>query len=627
MKTDNRIPNHSIIHPFIHSAKLVTIFLFFVQAIIAAEIRYVSKTGSSTPPYTSWETASDSIQKAINISSFGDTIYVANGVYKEQVVMIPGLSLIGSGMDSCIIDTRALVNNVNFASVELKDSCLITGFNILVYNNTAWGWGIKAVDGLGNNKILANKIITGGGGIDAGFNSLIENNICSNVTMGVWLFSSNAVVRKNIIHTDWSNNPQAVIIAGVYIQATSMNTHSPLIDSNYIVCNIGAQGIRKSFGAKPVISNNIIILTNSSRGIELSLSDSTFVYNNLIIAESGYQGIYNYATQYLRLKNNYVFGNFFADAISIGPYNTIINNIATKGKIGISTWSTDSLVLKYNNSWNNEINYSGFSPDSTNLSIDPMVVKDYGTSDSLDFHLQMFSPLIDAGDPNILDKDGSRSDIGLYGGPYGESYKYLDYPPRPPKGLTVLFDSSQSNISIKWKKNTESDFNHYKLFRDTVFNFTADSSNLIGSFTDTFYTHIIPIGTEKFYYKLTAVDNQGNESGLSEEVGIIIVSVNDEWQMTSSYQLFQNYPNPFNPSTTISYRLKERGYVKLYIYDTKGELIDVLVNQFQEGGYYEVEFSANKKTLASGVYIYQIMVSSENNIPSFSNMKKMLLIK
>ncbi len=41
--------------------------------------------------------------------------------------------------------------------------------------------------------------------------------------------------------------------------------------------------------------------------------------------------------------------------------------------------------------------------------------------DSMDFHLQMFSPLIDAGDPNILDLDGSRSDIGLFGGPYGEN--------------------------------------------------------------------------------------------------------------------------------------------------------------------------------------------------------------
>ncbi|MBI5662327.1 MAG: hypothetical protein HZC46_09290, partial [Ignavibacterium album] len=68
----------------------VRIFLILLELLIfnysllnetPATIRYVSKTGSSTPPYTSWATAADSIQKCINICEYGDTIYVANGVY------------------------------------------------------------------------------------------------------------------------------------------------------------------------------------------------------------------------------------------------------------------------------------------------------------------------------------------------------------------------------------------------------------------------------------------------------------------------------------------------------------------------------------------------------------------
>ncbi len=59
-------------------------FIFFLEA--TATVRYVSKTGSSVPPYTSWATASDSIQKCINICQSGDTVYVGNGVYKEKVV-------------------------------------------------------------------------------------------------------------------------------------------------------------------------------------------------------------------------------------------------------------------------------------------------------------------------------------------------------------------------------------------------------------------------------------------------------------------------------------------------------------------------------------------------------------
>jgi hypothetical protein len=78
------------------------------------------------------------------------------------------------------------------------------------------------------------------------------------------------------------------------------------------------------------------------------------------------------------------------------------------------------------------------------------------------------------------------------------------------------------------------------------------------------------------------------------------------------------------------------------VYDIKGELVEVLVNQYQGRGYYEVEFEGEVKSqkskvksassslssrLASGIYIYQIMVRNGNNIPVFSDMKKMVYLK
>src|SRR3989337_1243404 len=119
--------------------KIKSILLFtFIFTLLSffyseATIRYVSHEGSNTPPYTSWETAADSIMSAINISEFGDTIYVANGVYEEQVIMIPGLTLIGAGADSCTINTQKLVNSTGFVAVEVEDSCIFKGFHILVY--------------------------------------------------------------------------------------------------------------------------------------------------------------------------------------------------------------------------------------------------------------------------------------------------------------------------------------------------------------------------------------------------------------------------------------------------------------------------------------------------------------
>jgi hypothetical protein len=140
--------------------------LFLILSLIfshwsLAAVRYVSHQGSNTPPYLTWETSADSIMSAINISSFGDTIYVGNGVYEEQVVMIPGLSLIGAGMDSCVIDARSFEDN----SVLIQDSCIFSGFRII---SATYKWCVYDSGSTGST-ISFNQlecISQNGGGID-----------------------------------------------------------------------------------------------------------------------------------------------------------------------------------------------------------------------------------------------------------------------------------------------------------------------------------------------------------------------------------------------------------------------------------------------------------------------------
>ena len=609
-------------------------FLLLFALLIAyslqlnATVRYVSKTGLSIPPYTSWLNAADSIQKCINISVFGDTIYVANGVYQEQVVMIPGLSLIGAGMDSCIINTQALVNAIDFTAVEVEDSCLLKGFQIIVYSNSEMGYGITQK---GKSKVLENLIINARYGVDVRLTDLnvprVYKNIIKNVFRGINIFNSSAIVRNNSIYTDL--NSQSDLIIGIYTAAFTVD-FTPIIDSNYIFGK--DYGIYQLIDSSPTIKNNIIIMTRGI-GIRTGIGQYINIFNNLITSEFGSDGIDgNGATRII--LNNYISGNFLSYGINhIGPGEVVKNNVVTGCAGGISVWNNQNITIKYNNIWNNDVSHTGFILDSTNLSVDPMIVNDDSTQGELDFHLQMYSPLIDAGDPNIMDKNTTRSDIGLYGGPYGESYTYQDLSPRPPKGLFANVDTSF--IELTWQKNTEADFNHYNLYRDTTANFQIDSTKLVASVTDTFYLQSVPIGVNRLYFKLTGVDNQGNESNPSEEVAVILVSVKNEWKPVNNYILYQNFPNPFNPSTTISYKLKERAYVKLYVYDVKGELMEVLVNQYQEAGYYQVEFNGDGKTdlikvknpFVSGVYLCQIIVHSEKGIPVYSDMIKMILLK
>jgi len=48
------------------------------------------------------------------------------------------------------------------------------------------------------------------------------------------------------------------------------------------------------------------------------------------------------------------------------------------------------------------------------------------------------------------------------------------------------------------------------------------------------------------------------------------------------------YPNPFNPSTNVSFELAVPGPVRVRIYDSRGQLVRELVNDYMPAGRHEV---------------------------------------
>ncbi len=97
----------------------------------------------------------------------------------------------------------------------------------------------------------------------------------------------------------------------------------------------------------------------------------------------------------------------------------------------------------------------------------------------------------------------------------------------------------------------------------------------------------------------------------------------------SEFILYQNYPNPFNPSTNISYKLQATSYTTLKVYDLLGKEVATLVDEYQNAGVHNYQFSVMNYQLASGVYFYRIVAVdlSQGTGQNFVQTKKMQLMK
>jgi hypothetical protein len=96
-------------------------------------------------------------------------------------------------------------------------------------------------------------------------------------------------------------------------------------------------------------------------------------------------------------------------------------------------------------------------------------------------------------------------------------------------------------------------------------------------------------------------------------------------EIIHKFSLLQNFPNPFNPKTVISFQLSVESFASLIIYDVLGREVETLVNEELKAGTYQVDWNASN--YSSGVYFYQLSVVGLQLSESYSETKKMVLIK
>jgi aminopeptidase N len=94
--------------------------------------------------------------------------------------------------------------------------------------------------------------------------------------------------------------------------------------------------------------------------------------------------------------------------------------------------------------------------------------------------------------------------------------------------------------------------------------------------------------------------------------------INDNFEM-DGFRLFQNEPNPASGITDIKYHLKENSIVQISLFDVKGNLIKVLVDQETTTGEHRLKLDCNQ--MVPGVYYYRM------DAGDFTMTKKLIVIK
>ncbi|MBE0433913.1 T9SS type A sorting domain-containing protein [candidate division WOR-3 bacterium] len=202
-------------------------------------------------------------------------------------------------------------------------------------------------------------------------------------------------------------------------------------------------------------------------------------------------------------------------------------------------------------------------------------------------------------------------------------YSVDNIPPEPPYDLVA--EVINNDVLLTWQVLLGyPDFSHFAVYRDTLAGFTPGDVNRIGTSEVAAYTDSsLAVGI--YYYVVSALDVNGNESGYSNEVEAVITGIEEAgFDIPVSHALSQNHPNPFRVQTAISYELPRPGLVTIAIYNVAGQRIKTLVEEKKDAGYHTVPWdgrSNDGKPVSNGVYFCRMEVDE------YTSVKKILLTR
>jgi hypothetical protein len=182
-------------------------------------------------------------------------------------------------------------------------------------------------------------------------------------------------------------------------------------------------------------------------------------------------------------------------------------------------------------------------------------------------------------------------------------YSVDNLPPVTPALLTGNYAAGVTHLH--WRVNSEADLAGYRLYRGSSAGFVPGPSNLVAAQADTGYRDV---GSAGSYYKLSAVDTHGNESGLAL---LTPASTTDVGGGAAPRELAfaAPSPNPARQEALLSFALPQAGPVKLAVYDLSGRRVRTVRAGWLEAGEYKLPFDLRdgaERRLPSGVYLVRL---------------------
>jgi len=385
------------------------------------------------------------IQEAINAASLGDTIFVYNGTYYENVVVNKTVTLIGEHRSTTFIDGRRLGTVVN-----------ITANNVVISHFTMQKGGNNSFDqypASGINVLSTNTTISDNNVIDncigilvlrSNDNKIVNNFVGDNFEGVLISASNNNTLKSNKIANNTYNFGVAPSSFGGYPLIEGLGVIHNIDTSNtvdgkpiYYLVNQSDKEIPTDAGfVAAVYSKNIAVrnlnLTRNCEGVLFCYTKDSLI-ENVNALNNGMGIVLTDGSSNNTIRRNAVSNNGFGILLSFDSYdNFIVNNSAMSNGDAIYVLGADGNVIFSNTLCSNgiglyceeESSYNTFA--NNNVKNNSEAVHIYWSSDNNFYHNNFANNTVEVYVEGFMSPNNVWDDGYPSGGNFWSDYTDVD---------------------------------------------------------------------------------------------------------------------------------------------------------------------------------------------------------